>query len=236
MLTREDERWLSEAYPGLVCSAEGVSGHIAFTATYNSERNLFLILKEGVVNSVGGLPLSGSFSVRIEERTDKSISALPALYVEWVETIDHRHFSQIDKSACLCSPLEEGAFLIRDLQFAPFLEQLVIPFLYGQVFYSRNQHWPWAEYAHGAAGLLEAYGDAAEPANAADLLGRLARDRRAWPRIRAALQQEPYIKGHTLCFCPTPDQIRRCHPRALRGALRLQQDVRGQTVPIPPAG
>src|ERR1700727_2238404 len=45
-----------------------------------------------------------------------------------------------------------GAFQIR-----AFLEQLVIPFLYGQVFYSSKNRWPWAEYAHGATGILEAY-------------------------------------------------------------------------------
>jgi hypothetical protein len=235
MLKREDERWLGEAYPGLVYDGEAIAGDITFAATYNSEHNRFLILKEGVADLVGGLALSGCFRVRITGRSDKSISVLPALYVEDLEAIDSRHFSQIDKSACLCSPLEEDEFLKPDLQFIPFLEQLVIPFLYGQVFYSRNRCWPWAEYAHGAAGLLEAYGDATEGASAADLLRRLAQDRRAWPRIRTALQQKPYVKGHTLCFCPTPDQIRRCHPRALRGVLRLQRDVRAQAIPILPA-
>lgn len=192
----------------------------------------FLILSEGVADVGGGLALSGRFTIRIEERSDKTISELPAVHVEGIEAIADRHFSQKDKSACLCSPFDESEFFQPEFQFRAFLEQLVIPFLYGQVFYSENRHWPWSEYAHGATGLLQAYSEIAGEARPADCIQRLAQYKDVWPRIRAALQQKPYMKGHTPCFCVKQDQIRRCHPSALRGALRLQHDVRELGMPL----
>jgi hypothetical protein len=233
MLTEGSEQWLREAHPELVQNGNGVAGSLDFRATYNGETHRFLILSEGVVDAVGGLALSGKFRIRVEERSDKAISALPAVHVEEVEATADRHFGQKDKSACLCSPFEEDEFLQPEFQFRAFLEQLVIPFLYGQIFYSENLHWPWQEYEHGATGLLQAYSEIGNQAKAADCLRRLAQYPDVWPRIREALLQKPYVKGHTPCFCSKKDQIRRCHPSALRGALRLQQDVRALAMRVP---
>jgi hypothetical protein len=233
ILTEENNLRLRAEYPGLALTATGIAGVLKFRATYNSQDGRFLILGDDVTDTVGGLALSGEFKIRIEERSDKSISALPALHVEDVDPTAERHFGQKDKSACLCSPFEEDEFLQPEFRFRDFLERLVIPFLYGQVFYSDNGRWPWPEYAHGATGLLQSYSEMADQSKAADCLQMLAQYRDIWPSIRAALQQRPYVKGHTPCFCASRDLIRRCHPSALRGALRLQQDVRALALPIP---
>lgn len=233
MLNTGDEQWLRERHPGLDSDAMGVSGNIKFKATYNSEIGRFLILGDGIIDGVGGLALSGEFTIRIEERTTKIISSLPAVYVEDIDTIPDRHFDQADKSACLCSPLEESDFLLPEFQFRVFLEHLVIPFLYGQIFYCQTQRWPWPEYAHGSAGLLEAYSHIAGRTKTDECLRRLVQDKNVWPMIAAALRQKPYVKGHTLCFCPQMDQIRRCHPNALRGARQLQHDIRAMAIQIP---
>jgi hypothetical protein len=233
MLTKEDEQWLGKTYPGLAGNAKSVAGTIEFNATYNGHDNRFLVLADGVADTVGGLALSGRFKILIEERRDKQTSALPAVYVEDVEAIADRHINRIDKSACLCSPLEENEFLVPEFQFKLFLEKLVIPFLYGQLFYSLKKCWPWSEYAHGVTGILEAYFVVADPAKTRECLRRLVQDKATWPRVRAALQQKPYIKGHTPCFCPKMDKIKRCHPTAWRGALQLQQNIRTLVIPIP---
>jgi hypothetical protein len=116
------------------------------------------------------------------------------------------------------------------------LEQLVIPFLYGQSFYSKCHRWPWKEYAHNATGLLESFDDL-DTANVEELrifLDMLAADRDSWPHIRAVLQRNE-VKGHTPCFCPRRDHIRRCHPKALAGLRRLQQLVKRTSLPVPVA-
>ena len=176
--------------------------------------------------------LSGTFKVRIEPRADRSTSRLPALYANEIGPAANRHFNSVDKSACLCSPLEEDEFLQPELQFRVFLEQLVIPFLYGQVYFSSYDRWPWPEYAHGAAGVLEAYAKIRDQNHAEECLRLLSQDSQ-WPMIRSALRQKPYIKGHGPCFCSSGDKFRRCHSAALKGALQLQRDLNALGIVIP---
>jgi len=231
MLNETDARWLYEHYPDLVIDGDLIAGPIAFRASYSPKENCFRIL-DGAPAPGGAVALSGSFQIRIEERADKSTSHLPALYVSDVDHTPDRHFNQKDSSACLCNPLEEHEFTQPFFRFQPFLEQLVIPFLYGQIYYSAEGHWPWAEYAHGATGILEAYSKVSDSAHVDECLQQLAKDSN-WPRIRAALRQEPFVKGHTPCFCTKMDHIRRCHPRTLDGARRLQQDIKAVGLRIP---
>jgi hypothetical protein len=231
MLKKSDEEWLRSNYQTLIPTDDAVTGIIEFTASYNRDTNRFVVLGDQITDDNGAVTLSGNFEVRIEERRDKSISQLPALHVERLEPIPERHFNQKDNSACLCSPLEEREFLQPELQFRVFLEQLVIPFLYGQVFYSSKGRWPWAEYAHGAAGILEAYSKIDDQDRAEECIRLLAQDVN-WPRIRSALRQQPYVKGRSPCFCAKRVQIIRCHPRAFAGALRLQKHLRALKIPV----
>lgn len=231
MLKETDEEWLRESHPALIRTGGVIAGEIRFRASYNAQTNIFRIVSEDAWEESGTITLAGVFQIRIEERRDESISRLPALHIEGMEPIPDRHFNQQDKSACLCSPFDEDAFLQPELQFRLFLERLIIPFLYGQVFYSSHGRWPWAEYAHGGTGILEAYCRFRDANRAEQCLARLKQDRK-WPSIQSALRQTPHIKGHTLCFCEQMDQIRRCHPIALQGALLLQQDLRKRAIPV----
>jgi hypothetical protein len=182
-------------------------------------------LYDGIPNSTDGLKLSGKFSVTISKRTSKTSSDLPALVIKNIDTTTDRHFNQMDKSACLCSPLEEGEYLLPEFNFKPFLEELVIPFLYGQVFYDEHGHWPWSEYSHGAVGILESYLDISDAKKAKESIEKLHYDIN-WPQVEKALKQKSQIKGHTPCFCPEADQIRRCHPRAWKGINKLKEAIK----------
>ena len=150
MLQPGDEEWIREKHPGLTVAGEILSGSIQFRAGYDAKINQFFSIEEGATASTDAVILSGTFKVRIEPRADRSTSRLPSLYVHGIESAANRHFNSADKSACLCSPLEENEFLQPELQFRVFLEQLVIPFLYGQVYFSSYGSWPWAEYRQGA--------------------------------------------------------------------------------------
>ena len=99
-----------------------------------------------------GLVLSGIFDVRIAGPIDQAAQKLPLLYVENVDASADRHFNQTDSAACLCSPLEANDFLNPQFDFRRYLDQLVIPFLYGQLFFDRHGYWPWHDYAHGGLG------------------------------------------------------------------------------------
>jgi len=178
--------------------------------------------------------LEGSFNIKIEERKNKTYSNLPALFVEGVDIIADRHINTYDKSACLCSPLEENEFLEPTFKFELYFEHLIVPFLYGQLFYNSEKRWPWSEYAHGSVGLLDSYLIISDSSKAKECQQKLAADIINWPRIRTALLQKSDIKGHTQCFCPKRDQIRRCHPNAWKGIQLLKNHLRMQGVTILP--
>jgi hypothetical protein len=234
VISSEDERWLAENYPGLVLQDNTIVGKLSFSATYNEKTNQFFILRDEKVDVWDGIALSCEYQIRIVRRDTITYSTLPALYVDEIDIVDSRHFG-FDHSACLCSPLQEKEFASPDLNFPKFFEELVLPFLYGQSFYSAYQHWPWKEYSHGATGLLESFTDEhaiMDQGTIQDFLAILAIDKRAWPNIREALQRDQ-IKGHLPCFCPKHDQIRRCHPKALEGIRRLRQQVNEHLIPLP---
>jgi hypothetical protein len=217
------------AWPSLTAPSEAQS---SFAAAYDAERNRFQVLDANVHAEADGVVLAGKFTIRIEERTVKVFSSLPALFVEEIEPSSNRHFGA-DKSACLCSPLIEGEFLSPTFELKHFIEELVIPFLYGQLFYSANRRWPWSEYAHFATGLLEAYAHCPDPTKIEGLLRILAGYPDTWPLIKALLQRKSYIKGHTPCLCSTRDQMRRCHPDALRGLQQLRRDLEASKIALP---
>jgi len=211
-------------YPDLAFTDQVVEGDLGFSASYDRATNTFVLLNDPHDGRLPAESLTGSFRVRIRERIDKSVSRLPSLHIEKIEHTPQRHFNQQDKSACLCSPLEEQEFLQPAFCFPKYLQQLVIPFLYGQLYVTANGHWPWAEYEHGSAGIFEAYSKTKDQTSLDECLRQLRRDT-GWPAIRAALMQKPHMKGHTPCFCAKKDHIRRCHPAAWQGALRLQKDL-----------
>ena len=221
----------AELYPGLALVDGAVTGTIGFTASYDREQNRFVILRQSDGEPDKAVTLSGLFEIRIEERTDKSVSRLPAVFVPQVEPIPARHFGA-DKSACLCSPFEEDDFLTPEFQWSTFLDQLVIPFLYSQVFYTAQGRWPWAEYAHCETGILEAYGKLQDQSKAEQCLRMLSRYS-SWPALRSGLVHKPFFPGHTRCFCGQQKAIRRCHRQALDGALRLQKDARALGLTLP---
>lgn len=227
MLNEDDINWLAEYYPVLTATTEEISGAIEITATYNLETNRFLNLSGGVIDAVGGIRLSGSFTISIRERVDKPFSELPGLRIDGLEANPARHINRSDGTACLGSPLDEGKYLIPEFRFQPFFEELVIPFLYGQLFFSREGFWPWPDYDHGSIGLLESYARLADSSMAEKCLKKLSNDKE-WPVIRALLRQRSDLKGHTLCFCESKGKMKNCHPEALDGLKKLQVNTREQ--------
>jgi hypothetical protein len=236
MLTTESEAWLLEKFPKLVVMNNEINGVVEFTATYNNESDKFLIIEEGTEDVVGGVRLSGSFEINIKERTDIKFSHLPALYIKNAdfEFTRDRHINiGTDKSACLCSPFEEPQYLLPELQFALFFEHLIIPFLYGQLFYTKAERWPWKDLAHGSIGLLESYSTLADPSKANACVEMLKYSSLDWPKIQQLLKQKAEIKGHIECLCASRCQIRNCHPIAWKGIRQLQCDLKAQKILVP---
>ncbi|KKQ77555.1 MAG: hypothetical protein A3A96_02315 [Candidatus Zambryskibacteria bacterium RIFCSPLOWO2_01_FULL_39_39] len=233
MLTEKDKAWLSKKYPQFEVKAEKISGEIEFTATYNEHTERFLQIEENTIDAVGGVRLYGRFKIRIEVRNDISHSKLPALFVDEIENVPDRHFNQTDSSGCTCNPLEEDEFLQPEFQFQRYFRELVIPFLYGQLFFTEKRHWPWFEYAHGGVGSLEAFSKNPTLEKAKECLQIISQEFLLWKKVKPLLLQRSNIKGHTPCPCPKHDHIRRCHPHTLKGLIKLKEFILLERILVP---
>jgi hypothetical protein len=232
IINDQDKEWLKENYPNLSVGQKEISGSVDFDATYNAQSGIFLILKKDITDTVGGLRLFGNFTIHIEERIDKSLSQLPALHVENIETVMDRHFNQKDSLACLCGPFQEDEYLKPTFNFPRFFDELVIPFLYGQLFYSLQKKWPWPDLAHGATGLLESYTKADDPSKGQECLQKLS-IQNDWAKIKRLLTQNNSIEINTPCLCPKGGKIRICHPSALKALQQLRIDARLGKIIVP---
>lgn len=225
MLNSEDEKWLRDNYPSLKYVDGKITGIVEFKAIYNKETNRFLVIKDGVVDDVGGLRLSGSFDISILERTETPYSKLPALYIEGIDPVPDRHFNRIDKSACLGTPMEEQEFLEPSFNFQKYFDELVIPFLYGQVYYTENESWPWFDYEHGGIGLIQSFcrtHQEFDETSIAELLSYLKKDAQ-WPLFKDILTLPRPSKR--LCPCGLVNKLRDCHPEIMDGMSKLKSAI-----------
>lgn len=234
MLSGEDQEWLEKNYPELKVNTQGISGIVSFTATYNEATNRFLIIRNGIKDGVGGRRLSGRFNIRIQERREKVFSQLPALYVDDIDPVADRHFNQSgnDHSGCLCSPFQEDEYLKPVFRFRAYFDGLVIPFLYGQEFYSNEGRWLWPEYGHGATGLFESYFLVNDSSKAQECIDKLAKQK-GWRQIRYRLTQNNDPDLNMPCVCSSGKRVRRCHMNAFKGLSRLRSDIRIRGIKIP---
>ena len=225
MLSESDKVWLAELYPGLHPVNLGVLGVIEFAATYDPALNQFLIRRGQDLPTDDSFTLNVSYKIEIKERTDTTYSNLPCVLVEGIDHSKDRHFTQKDSSACLCSPLAEAEFLEPKFDFKKFLEQLVIPFLYGQAYYSLHKKWPWKDLAHGAVGILESYEGSSESRELDKCIVMLKLDPKPWKRISRVTQKGMHLRETIQCVCGSGVRIGSCHPEALRGLILLRRDI-----------
>jgi len=231
MLTDSDLDWLKRYCPNLKPSSDRmeIKGVLNFIGAYNRDLDKFQILSSENENIQGGIVLQGSYKVMIKERKkdDPTGLKLPGLFLEegQIEFSSDRHFN-VDKSACFCGPIEEEHYLEEGFHLQTFLQQLIIPFLYEQLYYdSHDKEWPWGEYGHGITGVLESYFKTGDLRFIESTLTKLKRDGKQWPFVRRLLLHKNYVKGHINCFCGSGDFIRRCHPEALQGINKLRNDI-----------
>ena len=118
-----------------------------------------------------------------------------------------------------------------EFSIARYLERLVIPFLYGQSFYDIHGKWPWDEYAHGPAGIFQSYYRSGETIeHAKSCLEKLKLDKKNWPRVEAVLLGKEKLARPSKCFCLTPGKLRKCHPDARLGILKLQDTLKSASI------
>lgn len=228
MITTEAKKYI-ERWPGLRIENETITGTVEFIGSYNKQNNLFQVTDD-LNYSEENTPLYCSFDITIDVPTG-DYSKLPSLLIHETGYGIERHINTTDGKACLCSPLAENEFLVPEFSFEKYFEELVLPFLYSQVYFSAFGIWPWFDYSHGHNGILESYGRITDP-NTEECVSMLKKYKKGWEMMRPYLLQKDYIKGHTPCFCGKHNHMRRCHPFILKGIQRLKEDIKRKSISL----
>ena len=135
------------------------------------------------------------------------------------------HYNLSNGTACLCvKQMEKGRFPPGS-NLVTFIDDLVIPYLYGLSYYDKNGRWPWIEYNHGSLGLLEFYAEDESEQTKESIQQVVA-------QVRLEINWKEYHKQfrkpspEKLCVCGSRKPFQKCHPRAWPGVLRLHADLK----------
>lgn len=180
-----------------------------------------------------GVEISDRFVVRITKSNPHS-DWLPALYeiggrtdeiAKRLGILDRRDLHcNPDGAACVCVKQEERARFPLGARLSDFIEQLVVPYFYGLVFYGRHRKWPWGDYSHGSLGVLEFYADSTMPETYESicLIVPAIRKEKNWKDYGKLIRRP---SGDRRCLCGSGRPIKACHPQVLKGVLRLGAEM-----------
>ena len=192
-ILHQEGRILAAAYPSLALSIR--------SSGYALTPGLQLTLDTALVEGSLPVPKTGigyEVTIILSRQHPKHMPLLvcrdPAIPAE----LD-RHING-NGTACLCSRAESAKFYPPGAGLIHFIDQLVVPFLVGQFFYTAHGRWPGPEREHGWPGILQAY---------ESLLG--TRDVKVVTRFlqHRLLKKRP--KGHGVCPCGSGRKLRDCH-------------------------
>lgn len=225
MISQTEVAWLQTNYPNLKVNPERteVSGELIFAAAYDTASDTFtpLTLPGQMAD---GVIIRSSYDIHISK--NKDASALPLLRIAGnkIKICPDRHFYN-SGYACLCGTVEQVNFIATDYSFQEYLERLVYPFLYEQSFYDKYHKWPWGEYAHNEAGILQSYYYAGKTVEHAEECLKKLRRQKKWARLSAILRGHRMTESNP-CFCSDNKPIAKCHTDVWFGILKLRRDIK----------
>lgn len=128
-------------------------------------------------------------------------------------------------SACLCVRQEEKRKFPPGSTLVTFIDNLVVPYLYGLSFYDSHKKWPWGERAHGALGVLEFYAEDPEIPTEESMLAvaESIRKEKNWVDYSKRIRKPSPDK---FCLCGKKKPFKKCHPDVLRGVERFNEDLK----------
>lgn len=205
-------------FPKLTLMSAGVwEGEIDIDAVYNGQQ-IKDNFKIGIVAS-DKYPDELPAMIEIGGRTD----AIADKY----KLTDRRdlHYNIKSRVACLCVKQEERVKFPHGSNLVTFVDNLIVPYLYGLSYYDQYGKWPWGEYSHGGLGLLEFYAE--DPTEQTkDDIEKVAKVFVAddnWKEYSRQLRKPSAFRA---CICGSKKQFQKCHPDAWQGLLLLHADIK----------
>jgi len=166
-----------------------------------------------LAESRGELVLRGSFPIRHEgEELDRFLievsfpdgpNEIPVIHEIGgrIPRIANRHVNPA--TGDICTDVPELVLLRSDYSLLGYLNGPVRNFFISQHLVEKGEPWPFGQWKHGRAGLIEAYGE---------ILG--VSDAESVFRFLECLSLKA-IKGHLPCPCGNGKRVRACHRKEL---------------------
>lgn len=131
-----------------------------------------------------------------------------------------------DGTACLCVKQDEPNRFSRGASLVHFIEELVVPYLFGLSHFDDNGEWPWPDYSHGVLGIAEYYSDADDaplPETIATTLD-LLKQSSSWREFSRQIRKPSAMRT---CVCGSRKPISQCHKGVWAAVQKLNRDIRG---------
>ena len=155
-LTEKDILLIKETQSQLIYDPKNniFSGFLQFECEYQGYMIKDKYKLEIDFNNQRPLPLVKETNGKIEKISkDKNLNLLNL----------HINYGDIDKGLCLCSRFEAFKYIDKlKNSLSPgvdFIQELVIPFLYGISYFKKNNRFPFGELEHSNKGLIKAIKD-----------------------------------------------------------------------------
>lgn len=113
------------------------------------------------------------------------------------------HHMNANGTMCLGVPEDIWSRMQGTFEINSFIESCLRPFLIGASCKLRGEPWPFGERAHGAAGIVEFYGERLGTLDESRVLDIIA------------MVSAPHVRGHWQCPCGSGRVLRRCHQAEL---------------------
>lgn len=135
-------------------------------------------------------------------------------------------------TACLCAKQEEKTKFPPGSNLVTFIENLVIPYLFGLSYFERHGKWaPWGEYSHGGLGILECHAEYPNDITEQDIkeVVKTLRADENWKEYSKQLRKP---SGAKFCICGSRKPFIQCHRLAWQGLERLYSDIQSQKLNV----
>lgn len=127
-------------------------------------------------------------------------------------------------TACLCVKQEERRRFPNGARLLHFIQELVVPYLFGLSHFDEHGKWPWPDRSHGALGAIEYYAETAgEPS--AELIWEtvdLLKGDASWRGLRKQIRKPSAMRA---CVCGSRKPISRCHKGVWVGIAKMNGDI-----------
>ncbi|OHB14815.1 MAG: hypothetical protein A2431_00045 [Candidatus Zambryskibacteria bacterium RIFOXYC1_FULL_39_10] len=241
-IEKDGESWLLVNYPELGVETEddgtlSIKGLLIFDMVFSDTSGLYII-KPTSEHLREGYRIQDKYKIKILFKPSE-YSNLPQVFEEsgHIEALSkQKNIKLIDfhinptGSACLCLNTKEAVYLPNGFNIPDFFNNLVIPFFYAQSYFRDFEKWPWGEYGHGMAGILESYLEY-EPTkeNIEMILDAIEkfcnRSHSNFNFYRERLRQKK-IKGRNKCpVCNSGMRWEKCHAKSLAGFRKLKEHI-----------